>query len=143
MSWEKVNFNNFSWYYHTKESNLELFKKFIIENDIVSFRKSKTYTSFKRFLETGRDAGKYPVNDMLEYPYKDHDYYFKTKHGKVIYISQPYSDYESTKKEYDNFSNNLDIKCVVYDSNFSWYSPGHSLLVIVTLNDINVKVFKG
>lgn len=143
MSWKRINTKNFSWYYHDKDStDLDLFKQFIQDNEIESCRKGKSLAPFKKFLETGRDVGKLFVNDMLKYPYGDHDYFFRKKDKSIIYVSQPYLfvDIDTAKQEIYNWANNLGVKSQVFDSSYSWYSLNSSILIIISLSNVDVIV---
>ena len=158
-SWTKLNKGKYDWLYHYKGIfNFDLFEKVIAENGFVAVSKSRHYTTLKYFLENGSDNGnpnKYeryaPEHDKLwhfECKHKillgDHDFYFKTKSGECVYISQPYVSKEIAEPIIKEFAELNGVKAKVYDGNYAWYNPTDKdkiCLIVVALPNRDVKVY--
>ena len=113
-----------------------MLKKFIIENDIVSFRKDIGFgTTVLRFFQNGgKSCGKNHLSMKTEYghPFIDHYMFFKTKSGSIIFTSQPYADKNYIINEFKLlFSNDFELE--VYDTKDSWYYPGQVCLFTIKL----------
>ena len=137
MTWTKITENNYEKatpYCH--KINYEVFKKFIADNKIVSYRKDINFgTTVLRFFQNGgRSCGKTALSMKNLYgSIVDHYMFYKTITGEVIFTSQPYymSSEEISELFHKNFESEFELK--IYDTQESWYCPGSVTLFSIRL----------
>jgi len=141
MSWEKLTERHNLDLPSQRNTDFNLFDKFIEANEIVDCRKSITYAEFEKFLQSGRDAGKIVKNECPPLGFHGHGYFYRSKTGDICYIYHPYTLEKILEPELKQWTKERDLKAVIYDKIYSWYNPNSTLLVVITLKNVNIKVF--
>ena len=129
MAWERISLKNLDrqFYFHKNACNVENLKEFILDNNFISKSRMPSFTTFKNYIEKGRDSGRRPL--MEEPPYFDHGYFYKNKAGEVFCIYQPYATMD-VQKEIENWAIARGLNAKVYDCDYGWYSKTSILIVI-------------
>ena len=139
MSWTRISKNNnFYEEYNYDGVDLLLLKKFIDSNNVIAFKKDIGYgTTVLRFFQNGgKSCGKkfLQMAKLFGTNLIDHSMFFKTKEGKIIFTSQPYTPKDVVIEEFSQkFTSDFQLQ--IYDDSDSWYRPGYSLLFIITLKE--------
>ena len=141
MGWTRITSKNIHYATaYCQYIDYSLLEKFIIDNEIVAYRKDIGYgTTVIRFFQNGGRACGNKVLQMeglFGHPFVDHYMFFKTKNGEVIFTSQPYAEKNYIIERFNAmFSDEFELK--IYDAKESWYYPGS-----VTLFSIKLKQSK-
>ena len=141
MRWKKINFNKLKESTrHNSNSNLDLFIKFIENNDIVSSRSGYWLgTTVKRFLENGgKAAGKIDICLKKEIPNMDHEYMYRNKKGEIFITSHSFMPKDVIISKFNEW-NDGDFKLTLFGTEKSWYFPNETTLFVITLKDVEVK----
>ena len=140
-NWIKLKKGKYDWMYSNQHTDFELLQKFIDENGFVSVTNGRAGTTFKWYLQHGKDVGRYDLDDHP--PGDDHGYFFKYPSGECVYAYHPYADIAELAPQVKRWADGLKVKAAVYSGAYSWYYPNESLLVVVSLPDRNIKVREG
>lgn len=119
----------------------EKFKKFIKENNIVSYNKQHEVWpgQIKKTLETGRYRpmqyllGHYNdkyKDELMDNTIIDHAYFFKTNNNQVIYVSNSYLDYNTLLNYFNTeWQKKYQLNVTIYESSKSWYNDSTCMII--------------
>lgn len=120
--------------------NKDMFKSFITANGFTKFA-FESNQDYKRFLQTGGNMHIYPHVTTETPPYSDHMRAFKnTNTGVICIISQPYCSAEYVTAECSEWADKRGISADIYSSEYSWYYPGHTCVIVWRLPDVEIKL---
>ncbi|MBQ9731367.1 MAG: hypothetical protein IJV94_04625 [Bacilli bacterium] len=141
MKWNKINYDNLEKAaYGCNKTDYKILRDFLINNEIIAIRNpSWIGTTIKRFLELGgKSCGKTYINLKTEIPnIIDHCRLYKNKKAEVFIVSHSYLPIKKIIEEF-NAWNDGNFTLHIFGSEKSWYWPGNTNLLIITL--VNVKV---
>lgn len=117
-----------------RESN-----EFIRKNNLVSYFQTNMQ-DWKRFFTYGRNTFGFPKIQTERMPHSDHFMAYKSRNGTVLYVSQPYQSPNGIENELKEWAQRRGLAVEIYNSEYSWYNPGETCLIILHLPGITVEV---
>lgn len=139
--WQSVKSYRICKYYD--KFNAEAFYNFISVNEFYKIKKGLPY-NMKQFLETGKDRYK-ESNDFKQIGrYVMKGIMFRNHIENInCVIMQPYTylkPLDIIRSEVMSWADEYNIQAVVYDSRYSWYYPGMTILIIISMPGTEIKV---
>ena len=128
MTWNSISKPPYG--YANDVFDIAAYDRFLKNNDVVRWVKEPSFSTIERFLETGADRGKYYHRDLP--PHCDHSMFCKRSDHSVFMIYQPYFPLEVLEEDVE-WGKNRGLVVDLYDSSYSWYYPGVSNVVTITL----------
>ena len=141
--WQEVSNYKVNKYYD--KFNKTAFHDFISANGFHKIKAGVPYNA-KRFLESGIDRykenseygsiGRYVMKGTM---FRNH---FENTN---CFVLQPYTYYrplDIIRSEIMSWAKKHGVQAVVYDSRYSWYYPGMTILIVISLPGVDIKVKK-
>lgn len=139
--WKSV--KGYNVYPHCSKASKAGFNDFVISNGFSELRVG-TPNNMKLFLEKGKDSSKEYSAFYYLNRYVMKAMCFRNRYdNKQCIILQPYTYWESLeliRADIASWAKEYDIKAVVYDSRYSWYYPGMTILIVISLPGVDIKV---
>lgn len=133
-NWRRV--EEFIKYHRTslRSSSPDKLNEFVELNGFNRVATPRDCERLKRVFETGRiDVGYYDMRPDRP-PYQDHAILFKnTKTGLMCMVFHPYRDPETIRSEIEAWAEERELRAEIFEKECSWYYPGHTALVIISL----------
>jgi len=140
MEWIRITKDNIrNAAFAGEKTRCDLFEAFAKANGIMSYKSDIEYATslLDFFAKGGKSLGKNELYIKKVCSAADHSRFYKTIDGNIILVAHPYLK-EDTISEF-NKAFDCNYKIRVFSSDKSWYRPGETSLVIVTLKDVYIK----
>ena len=143
MAWFKTTPTEIRGIYHSDQSDFERLEAFIKANGFNRMHGWNTGDKVEKIIRSGSlvSNGRFECTYPKKPPYIDHPRYFKNTQTKVCCLTySPYYDADDIREEISEWANSLGLKAEVYDSSESWYSPGNTCFVVISLPEVEIKL---
>lgn len=136
--------------YRCSQFNMEIFNRFIKDNNIIKYSNSWLYdypvgVFYNPRLRKGYSHTRSHAHDRYftsRPPYQDHVAILKDVHNNIYFTFQPYREVDVIRGEVDAWCNEYGLKATYYNTTHSWYSTGHTSLIVITLPNVKINYFK-
>ncbi len=124
-----------------KASDPERLKQFIQINGFDQVALARDGAALKWIFENGRMPRGRVYIEQDPVPYQDHARLFKnTQTGLICLVFHPYRDPDQIGPELEGWAEKHGLVADIYGREYSWYYPGRTALVVISLPGVLVNV---